>query len=56
MGGGGDYGVYANGRYQMAHNLLELEDWLGLRKQIPSLKSKKYTPNKDIKRFKEQGW
>jgi hypothetical protein len=56
MGCGGDYGVYANGRYQMAQNLLELGDWLELRKQIPSLKGKKYPPNKDIKRFKEQGW
>ena len=27
MGGGGDYGVFANGRYQMTKRLLELEDW-----------------------------
>ena len=27
MGGGGDYGVFADGRYQMTKRLLELEDW-----------------------------
>ena len=27
MGGGGDYGVYADGRYQMTKRLFELEDW-----------------------------
>lgn len=56
MGGGGDYGVYANGRYQLSQTLLELEDWLKLRKQIPSLKGEKYSPREDIKKFKEQGW
>lgn len=28
MGGGGDYGVFADGRYQMAEQLLKLDDWL----------------------------
>jgi len=27
MGGGGDYGVFADGRYQMTQRLFELEDW-----------------------------
>ena len=27
MGGGGDYGVFADGRYQMTKRLFELEDW-----------------------------
>ena len=27
MGGGGDYGVFADGRYQMTNRLFELEDW-----------------------------
>jgi hypothetical protein len=56
MAGGGDYGVYANGRYQLAQTLLELGDWLELRKQIPSFRTKNNKPNKDIKKFKEQGW
>jgi len=30
MGGGGDYGVYADGRYQLAQALLEMNDWLKL--------------------------
>jgi len=34
MGGGGDYGVYAGGRYQLTQALLELNDWLNLRKKI----------------------
>jgi hypothetical protein len=40
----------------MAQNLLELGDWLKLRKQIPSLKGKKYPPREDIKKLKAQGW
>ncbi len=28
MGGGGDYGVFANGRYQASQNLMRLHDWL----------------------------
>lgn len=27
MGGGGDYGVFADGRYQMTKKLFELDDW-----------------------------
>jgi len=27
MGGGGDYGVFADGRYQMVQQVLKLEDW-----------------------------
>jgi hydroxylamine dehydrogenase len=34
MGGGGDYGVYANGRYQLTQALLELNDWLNLHKKV----------------------
>ena len=33
MGGGGDYGVYADGRYQLSQALLELNDWFQLRKK-----------------------
>jgi hypothetical protein len=28
MGCGGDYGVYADGRYQLTKTLLEINDWL----------------------------
>ena len=34
MGCGGDYGVYANGRYQLTQALLEINDWLNLRKKL----------------------
>jgi cytochrome c553 len=34
MGGGGDYGVYAGGRYQLTQALLELNDWLNLQKKM----------------------
>ena len=32
MAGGGDYGVFAEGRYHLSKSLLELNDWLDLRK------------------------
>ena len=31
MGGGGDYGVFANGRYEMNKSIAEMQDWLDLR-------------------------
>jgi hypothetical protein len=34
MGGGGDYGVFADGRYQLSQSLAELSDWLELRKSL----------------------
>ena len=34
MGGGGDYGVYAGGHYQLTQALLELNDWLNLQKKL----------------------
>jgi len=34
MAGGGDYGVYANGRYHLNKKILELNDWYQLRKKI----------------------
>ncbi len=34
MGCGGDYGVYADGRYQLSRALLELNDWLNLHKKL----------------------
>ncbi len=35
MGGGGDYAVFADGRYQMTKAIRELDDWLALRKKLP---------------------
>ena len=40
MGGGGDYGVYADGRYQLTQALLELNDWFNLRKKIDAAADK----------------
>ncbi|MBE9544064.1 MAG: hypothetical protein IMF02_06185, partial [Proteobacteria bacterium] len=41
MGGGGDYVVYANGRYHLTQAVLEMNDWLNLRKKLdPSEKLK----------------
>jgi hypothetical protein len=36
MGGGGDYGVYADGRYQLTQALLEMNDWLNLQQKLSS--------------------
>ena len=40
MAGGGDYGVFAEGRYQLTRNIAELNDWLELRTGIESTKHK----------------
>jgi hydroxylamine dehydrogenase len=32
MGGGGDYGVFADGRYHLMKSVMELQDWLEARK------------------------
>jgi hypothetical protein len=32
MGGGGDYGVFAEGRYHLTRAIREMEDWLNARK------------------------
>ena len=34
MGGGGDYGVFAQGRYHLSKSVRELEDWLKARKPL----------------------
>jgi hypothetical protein len=34
MAGGGDYGVYADGRYHLRKRIVELADWLTLREQL----------------------
>jgi hypothetical protein len=34
MAGGGDYGVFAGVRYQLSQTIVELNDWLHLRKQL----------------------
>lgn len=40
MAGGGDYGVFAGGRYQLSQTLLELNDWLEMRKRLESVSKK----------------
>jgi hydroxylamine dehydrogenase len=40
MGCGGDYSVFAGGRYQLSKTLLELNDWLELRKKLDSASKK----------------
>lgn len=34
MGCGGDYGVFAEGRYRLSETLMEMSDWLKLRKRL----------------------
>jgi hypothetical protein len=39
MGGGGDYGVFANGRYELNKATMDLQDWLELRRlMLPAKK------------------
>jgi len=40
MAGGGDYGVYADGRYQLIQALMEMNDWLNLHKKISAFTNK----------------
>jgi hypothetical protein len=40
MGGGGDYGVFADGRYHLSKTLLELNDWLALQKRLEAASKK----------------
>jgi hypothetical protein len=35
MGCGGDYGVFADGRYELNKAIMDLHDWLEFRKQLP---------------------
>lgn len=46
MAGGGDYGVFANGRYMMSRELMELEDWL-------ERAARSAPPSREIKRSPE---
>jgi hypothetical protein len=34
MGGGGDYGVFADGRYYLNERILALKDWLDIKRSI----------------------
>ena len=34
MAGGGDYGVFENGRYQLSRTIMEMHDWLDTREKI----------------------
>ena len=52
MAGGGDYGVFADGRYQINQGILELKDWLDIRKSISE--SSKGDPEKKSAQNKEE--
>ena len=39
MGGGGDYGVFANGRYQMSEMLIKMHEWMELNDRINKKKT-----------------
>ncbi|MDJ0668281.1 MAG: multiheme c-type cytochrome [Desulfobacterales bacterium] len=41
MAGGGDYGVFADGRYQLSKSAIDLHDWLEQRKAFEELKAGK---------------
>lgn len=41
MGGGGDYGVFANGRYQMSEMLIKMHDWMKLQDQLTTKKNRR---------------
>ncbi len=38
MGGGGDYGVFADGRYELNKAVMDLHDWLELRRRVLPVK------------------
>jgi len=40
MAGGGDYGVFADGRYQLSQSVLDLHEWLEQRRKMEDLSSK----------------
>jgi hypothetical protein len=40
MAGGGDYGVFADGRYQLTRSVAELEEWLNQHRQLEELTTK----------------
>jgi len=46
MGGGGDYGVFANGRYQMSEMLIKMHEWMKLQDQL-NKKEKNETTTKN---------
>jgi hypothetical protein len=37
MAGGGDYGTFADGRYQLKQTIMELHDWLEEHRALESL-------------------
>jgi len=40
MGGGGDYGVFANGRYQLSEKIIEMNEWLKIHQKLYKKKKK----------------
>jgi len=43
MGGGGDYGVFSNGRYQMSEMLIKMHSWMELQDQLNKKKRNEST-------------
>ncbi len=60
MAGGGDYGVFADGRYKINQSIMELKDGLDIRNtisgrpEVPSAETKKIPPGKAQKSKKDQ--
>ncbi len=45
MSGGGDYGVFEDGRFQLSKTLSELAEWLELKKQLSAIRIKNKSPD-----------
>ena len=41
MAGGGDYGVFADGRYQLSRTMADLHEWLAQRRMLETVNGKK---------------
>jgi len=56
MGGGGDYGVFADGRYQLSQRIRELQEWLDLRSRVfPSPVTERKDSDLFSRRFRSSG-
>ena len=47
MGGGGDYGVFADGRYHLNDRIMALKDWLDIKKSISAPEKSQATKTAD---------
>jgi hypothetical protein len=44
MGGGGDYGVFADGRYQLKKSIQQMKEWAESRKEVKTKVKRSMTP------------